>query len=216
MLWIAPIKVSWISREWWPLRLKMGPSFCENIPCYPTSSSRPYLADTLNCLYLEQVRISWPMIRKTIRWFDPRPSKLKSDEIQETSDEYFRRILNGIDPFSGLSKSYIQATIKSAAGQKNSDHDLRLFDQETNPTFEGTIPGLRAFCSQGTAGYCRKFSGWTLANIARIPRSNHKVTIKHRQLPREPVKQHKRERSLGTDFSSPILSRRSKEKLRLK
>jgi hypothetical protein len=30
------------------------------------------------------------------------------------------------------------------------------------------------------------------------------------------VRQHKRERSLGTDFSSPILSRRSKEKLRLK
>jgi hypothetical protein len=90
---------------------------------------------------------------------DPRPSKLKSDEIQETSDEYFRQILIGIDTFSGLSKSYIQATIKSAAGQKNSGHGLRLSGQKTDPTFEGTIPGLRAFGSQGTAGNRRKFSG---------------------------------------------------------
>jgi dynamin 1-like protein len=120
---------------------------------YPKLSNKcgtPYLADTLNRLYLEQIRISWPTIRETINdqillnqaclasldiedkegnflqillKFSAtycRSRKLKSAEIQKTSEESFSRTLDRIGSLTGLSKLHIQAAIKSAAGQKSS------------------------------------------------------------------------------------------------
>jgi hypothetical protein len=113
----------------------------EQYPKLSNNFGTPYLADTLNRLYLEKVRISWPTINDWILVHQARfasldiedkegtilqilsktfcrSRKLKSAEIQKTFEESFSRISDGIGPLTGLSKSHIQAAVNSAAGQK--------------------------------------------------------------------------------------------------
>jgi hypothetical protein len=102
----------------------------EQYPMLSNKFETPYLADILNCLYLEKVRISWPTINDWILMHQAhlasldiedkeetilqilskfsatycRSRKLKSAEIQKTFEESFSRISDRIGPLTGLSK----------------------------------------------------------------------------------------------------------------
>ncbi len=113
----------------------------EQYPMLSNKSGTPYLADTLNRLYLEQVRIAWPTIKSHIsdqilvnlddkegtlleilakfRITYCRSRKFKNAEIQKNSQESFSSTLDEIGPLTGLNKSHIQAAINSHAGKKD-------------------------------------------------------------------------------------------------
>jgi dynamin 1-like protein len=113
----------------------------EQYPMLSNKCGTPYLADTLNRLYLEQVRIAWPTIKSHIndqilvnlddnegtileilakfRITYCRSRKFKNAEIQKNSEESFSSTLDEIGPLTGLNRSHIQAAIISTAGKKD-------------------------------------------------------------------------------------------------
>jgi hypothetical protein len=143
----------------------------EQYPKLSNNFGTPYLADTLNRLYLEKVRTSWPTINDWILVHQARFASLVSN-FQKTKKELSFEILGHLlslqetqkrrDPedFRGIFQPHFgwdrsthraQQIAYSSGRQQRSwtekaiGDGLRFAGQETDRTFEGTIPGLRAF-----------------------------------------------------------------------